>query len=87
MNRYAGELGYYQFEECGEATNPVLGLDVGKTYEFVKKDADLPNMTQFAVPMVFMNSNYPMINVLRSLCVMSLPTTWSLLNFPIVLIP
>jgi len=38
VNLYAGELGYYQFEECGDATNPVLGLEVGKTYEFVQTD-------------------------------------------------
>ena len=39
VDLYAGELGYYyQFEECGDATNPVLGLGVGKTYEFVQKD-------------------------------------------------
>ena len=38
VDLYAGELGYYQFEECGDATNPTLGLEVGKTYEFVQKD-------------------------------------------------
>jgi len=38
VNLFAGELGYYQFEECGDATNPVLGMEVGKTYEFVQED-------------------------------------------------
>jgi len=38
VNLFAGELGYYQFEECGDATNPMLGLEVGKTYEFIQKD-------------------------------------------------
>ena len=38
VNLYAGELGYYQFEECGNATNPLLGLEVSKTYECVQKD-------------------------------------------------
>ena len=38
VNLFAGELGYYQFEECGDATNPTLGMEVGKTYEFVQKD-------------------------------------------------
>ena len=38
VNLFAGELGYYQFDECGDATNPVLGLEVGKTYQFVQKD-------------------------------------------------
>lgn len=30
----AGELGYIGFEECGEVTNPTLGLEVGTTYFF-----------------------------------------------------
>ena len=38
VDLYAGKLGYYQFEECGDATNPVLGLEVSKTYEFIQKD-------------------------------------------------
>ena len=38
VNLYAGELGYYQFEECGDATNTVISLEVGKTFEFVQKD-------------------------------------------------
>jgi len=38
VNLYAGELGYYQFEECGDDVNPTLGMEVGKTYQFVQKD-------------------------------------------------
>ena len=38
VNLYASELGYFQFEECGDVTNPTLGLEVGKTYEFVQHD-------------------------------------------------
>ncbi|KAL3786644.1 hypothetical protein HJC23_006840 [Cyclotella cryptica] len=38
VNLYASELGYFQFEECGDAVNPTLGLEVGKTYQFVQKD-------------------------------------------------
>merc|ERR1719343_682676 len=38
VNLFAGELGYYQFEECGDAINPVLGLEVGTTYQFIQKD-------------------------------------------------
>ena len=34
VNLYAGELGYYQFEECGDAVNPTLAMEVGKTYKF-----------------------------------------------------
>lgn len=30
----AGELGYYTFEECGDITNPTLGMEMGRTYRF-----------------------------------------------------
>ena len=38
VDLYAGELGYYQFEECGDAVNPTLALEVGKTYRFSQAD-------------------------------------------------
>eukprot|EP00571_Detonula_confervacea_P011421 CAMPEP_0172304456 /NCGR_PEP_ID=MMETSP1058-20130122/5857_1 /TAXON_ID=83371 /ORGANISM="Detonula confervacea, Strain CCMP 353" /LENGTH=422 /DNA_ID=CAMNT_0013015687 /DNA_START=50 /DNA_END=1318 /DNA_ORIENTATION=- len=38
VDLHAGELGYYTFEECGDKPNPTLGLEVGKTYQFVQKD-------------------------------------------------
>jgi hypothetical protein len=38
LDLYASELGYYQFEECGDAVNPTLGIEVGKTYRFIQKD-------------------------------------------------
>lgn len=38
VDLHAGELGYYTFEECGDKTNPTLGMEVGKTYEFVQAD-------------------------------------------------
>ena len=38
VNLYAGELGYYEFEECGDETNPTLGMEVGKTYQFIQQD-------------------------------------------------
>lgn len=38
VNLYAGELGYYQFEECGDDVNPTLGMELGSTYKFVQKD-------------------------------------------------
>eukprot|EP00984_Skeletonema_dohrnii_P022591 scaffold11699_cov138-Skeletonema_dohrnii-CCMP3373.AAC.2 len=38
VNLYAGELGYYQFEECGDDVNPTLGMEVGKTYQFIQTD-------------------------------------------------
>lgn len=34
VNLFAGELGYYQFEECGDEVNPTLAMEVGKTYMF-----------------------------------------------------
>eukprot|EP00986_Skeletonema_menzelii_P021049 scaffold33005_cov177-Skeletonema_menzelii.AAC.5 len=38
VNLYAGELGYYQFEECGDDVNPTLGMEIGKTYKFIQQD-------------------------------------------------
>lgn len=38
VDMHAGELGYYTFEECGDRSNPTLGLEVGKTYQFIQKD-------------------------------------------------
>jgi hypothetical protein len=38
VNLFASELGYYQFEECGDVNNPTLGLEAGKTYHFIQKD-------------------------------------------------
>ena len=31
-------LGYFTFEECGDMTNPTLGLELGETYLFVQRD-------------------------------------------------
>lgn len=36
VNLYAGELGYFTFEECGDVVNPTLGIELGKTYRFVQ---------------------------------------------------
>jgi hypothetical protein len=38
VNLHAGELGYYQFEECGDTVNPTLGMEIGETYSFVQTD-------------------------------------------------
>jgi hypothetical protein len=38
VNLHASELGYFQFEECGDIDNPTLGIEVGKTYRFLQKD-------------------------------------------------
>ena len=38
VNLFAGELGYYGFEECGDVSNPTLAMEVGRTYEFVQQD-------------------------------------------------
>ena len=38
VDLHAGELGYYTFEECGDAVNPTLGMEVGVTYHFIQAD-------------------------------------------------
>jgi hypothetical protein len=38
VNFHASELGYFQFEECGDVDNPTLGMEVGKTYRFIQQD-------------------------------------------------
>ena len=38
VNLFAGELGYYQFEECNGQINPTIGIEVGKTYRFLQSD-------------------------------------------------
>ena len=38
VNLYAGETGYYTFEECGDTLNPTIGLEIGKTYVFDQSD-------------------------------------------------
>jgi len=34
VNFFEGEWGYFTFEECGDAPNPTLGLELGVTYTF-----------------------------------------------------
>ncbi|KAL7555730.1 hypothetical protein ACA910_005146 [Epithemia clementina (nom. ined.)] len=38
VNLFAGELGYFMFEECGHEVNPTIGMKVGETYHFVQAD-------------------------------------------------
>jgi len=39
VDLYAGELGYYVFEECGlDVLNPTIAMELGETYTFVQKD-------------------------------------------------
>lgn len=38
VNLFAGELGYFMFEECGNVTHPTIGLVVGEDYTFIQKD-------------------------------------------------
>ena len=42
VNLFAGELGYYTFDECGDDTNtnPTIGIQAGKTYKFVQVRRD-----------------------------------------------
>jgi hypothetical protein len=37
VNMYAGEIGFFEFEEC-EGTSPTIGMEVGETYTFIQKD-------------------------------------------------
>lgn len=38
VNLFAGELGYYIFEECGmDVMNPSIAMEIGETYTFVQK--------------------------------------------------
>jgi len=39
INVHSSELGYFQFEECGDSIMPTLGMEVGKTYEFIQADS------------------------------------------------
>jgi hypothetical protein len=36
IDLYASELGYFTFKECGDISNPTIGMQVGKTYRFVQ---------------------------------------------------
>lgn len=38
LNLFASELGYYTFAECGDETNPTIGIEIGQTYTFVQAD-------------------------------------------------
>jgi len=39
VDLYAGELGYYKFEECpDEGVNPTIGMITDETYTFIQKD-------------------------------------------------
>lgn len=38
VNAGAGQLGYYQFAECGNVINPILGLRLNQLYTFVQED-------------------------------------------------
>ena len=38
VNLFAGELGYYEFEECPGLINPTIGLEMGETYTFLQHD-------------------------------------------------
>jgi len=38
LDIYASELGYYYVKECGEHTQPTLGVEKGKTYHFIQTD-------------------------------------------------
>ena len=38
VDLFAGELGYYVFEECGlNVLNPTIAMELGQTYTFVQE--------------------------------------------------
>jgi hypothetical protein len=37
VDLFAGELGLYQFRECGNQTNPTIGIEIGETYTFIQQ--------------------------------------------------
>jgi hypothetical protein len=45
VNLFASELGYFTFDECGDITNPTIGMQIGKTYKFVQVSADVLGMS------------------------------------------
>jgi len=38
VNLFAGELGYFSMDQCGEEANPTLGIEKGATYYFSQED-------------------------------------------------
>ncbi|GKY98005.1 hypothetical protein MPSEU_000758600 [Mayamaea pseudoterrestris] len=38
VNLHAGELGYFYFDECGNQTNPTIGLELNQVYTFYQTD-------------------------------------------------
>lgn len=40
VNLYAGELGYFWFEECSDLVNPTIGLEIGQSYTFIQYERD-----------------------------------------------
>jgi hypothetical protein len=44
VNLFASELGYFTFDECGDVTNPTIGMQIGKAYKFVQVSADVLEM-------------------------------------------
>jgi hypothetical protein len=45
VNLFASELGYFTFDECGDITNPTIGMQIGKAYKFVQVNADVLEMS------------------------------------------
>jgi hypothetical protein len=45
VNLFASELGYFTFDECGDITNPTIGMQIGKAYKFVQVSANVLEMS------------------------------------------
>lgn len=54
VNLYAGELGYYAFEECGVEVNPTLGIELGKTYHFIQVKINVAHHILFFYHLFFL---------------------------------
>ena len=82
VNLYAGELGYYAFEECGVEVNPTLGIELGKTYHFIQVKINVAHHVLFFYHLFFSH-------LYRSNCVICArltdPTIITLLDSLIIL--
>eukprot|EP00804_Cyclotella_cryptica_P016810 CCRYP_001795-RB/>CCRYP_001795-RB protein AED:0.35 eAED:0.45 QI:0/0/0/1/0.5/0.2/5/0/350 len=58
VDLFASELGYFRFEECGDVPNPTLGIELGKTYQFLQADPSNHADLICPAPMYHLNDQY-----------------------------
>jgi len=63
VNLYAGELGYYAFEECGVEVNPTLGMELGKTYHFIQVKMNVTHHILFSYHQFFSFVSFQLCNM------------------------